>query len=469
MQDQYGHGHFEEPLGHKSAREFEEKIRSRDFYFIDLLKVDEIFHYYLDQNDLVKAQHLVNFARQSHPACADLDLKMAIIELEQGNCNFALQCVNEALEKSPMHFECCLLKAEILAQLDRYDEAIKLLRHLRAVAPSSEEVLLQMGNVAQLCGHTVHSEQYYREALQEAPNFVEAVYELAFLLESLSRHEEGIKIYEAFLNEHPYTADIWYQLGILYARVEQYEKAIEAFDFATVVKDDFGQAFYKKGRTLLYLDRPQEALKAFLEAATSQPKDVHTLYYIGQTYRDLQVPKDAIRYFHYVGKIDPDYADAWLGIGYCLEKGQKYLEAVHYFQKAFRLDEENEEICFAIASCEFRLGNRFSALEYLQYALDIKPDAVFIWNGWAAILAEEQGVRAAADFLEEGIKRNPKNSAIYYLAAAYAYKAGFEEKAIGNFQNGLLLDHSYHELFFRYAPEARKDPMIMDLVTRYSY
>ncbi len=427
MQDQYGRGHFEEPHGHKSAREFEEMRRNRDFYFIDLLKVDEIFHYYLDQNDLVKALSLITFARQSHPQSAELDLKMAIIELEQGNCNFALQFVEDALAISPMHFECSLLKAEILAQLDRYDEAIKLLHHLRAVAHSTEEVLLQMGNVAQLCGHTQHSEQYYRQAIKEAPDFVEATYELAFLLESLGRHEEGIKIYENFLDAHPYTADIWYQLGILYARLEHYEKAIEAFDFATVVKDDFGQAHYKKGRTLLYLDRPEEALRAFLEAATHQPKDVHTLYYIGQTYRELDSPQNAIRYFHYVGKIDPDYADAWLGIGYCLEKSKKYLEAVHYFQKAFRLDEENEEICFAIASCEFRLGNRFSALEYLQYALDIKPDAIFIWNGWAAILAEEQGARAAAEFLEEGIKRNPKNSALYYLNAAYAYEAGIED------------------------------------------
>ena len=75
-----------------------------------------------------------------------------------------------------------LFKSDLLAQLERYEEALSTLQDLMAFTDKREEVYLHMGNVAQVCGQAEDSESFYQMALSINPEFKEAVYELGISL-----------------------------------------------------------------------------------------------------------------------------------------------------------------------------------------------------------------------------------------------------------------------------------------------
>ncbi len=474
MQNFYGSNSGEDDRGRKMARDFEERLRQGYQTYIDLLSVEEIFQYYLSELNLLKAAKLIRYAQLIHAESAELLRKEAWLEMELRQHEAALLCIEQALNLDPMDPEIIFLKTEILARLDRYDEAIELLRSMLSITLSPKEVLLQMGNVAQMCGKESQSEQYYREALNHAPDFEEAVYELAFLLESLDKEEEAIHVYEDFLEKRPYAPHVWYELGRLYVQSELLEKALEAYDYAIIVqetidKSAYFRAIYQKGIILLDMGQAREAMACFLKANDCQPNDMHNLFYMGRAYQAEGLLKDAIRYFQRVVKLDADYMEAWAEIGACLERCEKFLEAVYYYQKAYRLEEENEKLAFRIACCEYKLGNLFSAQEHLCQALELQADAICIWKEWAALLTADGRPGAALAFLEKGLESHPKNPEWYYLFAGYAFLNRQQALGINKLRNALLMDVDQVHLFFDIVPDLEQDVLIQGLIAQYTH
>lgn len=467
MPEEFGFHDFEEHRAQQNAREFEKKLQRNERFFIDLHQIDEIFQYYGQQQSWDKARRLLRFALETYPSNADLYYKMARLEIEAAEIEQALEEIDTALQFSPGNYEYLMLRGEVMARLDRYDEAQELLEDLIPLTEHPEEVFIQLGNVAQLCNEFEDSAQYYRQALRLAPDFEEALMELAFLLESEDRSSEAAGLYEDFLENYPYAASIWYQHGLLLHKTGNYERALEALDYALAIRDDFAAAYIQKGQVQMDMDRHHDALRTFLEAGTVAPRDTHTLYQIAECYEHLELFPDAIRYYNKVTDLDPDYIEAWVGLGFCLEKRERYLEAVHFYHKAFRLDEENEEVCLALAICEYKLGNQHSAYLFLERAIALAPHELTIWQDWSELLYEQDNFTGAIAVLEEGIKLNPSLVELYYQCAAYSLSSGFPQKGLRYLENALLLDYESHYLLFHHEPSLKDDRDVRALLRQY--
>ncbi|MCB0840546.1 MAG: tetratricopeptide repeat protein, partial [Bacteroidetes bacterium] len=266
MQDYPGYNDFEEQQASKKARQFEDQLRQKRYLFIDLIQVEEIFEYYWQKNELSKARDLIHFAIQTYPTTGDLYFKLARIDYELGKFEDSLENVDIALEQNPFDREYVLFKSDLQARLEDYEGALYSLQELMALTDNHEEIYLQMGNIAQICGYPIESESFYKMALSLNPYFEEALYELAFLFESEDNLEGAIQIYENFLDEFPYTEQIWYHLGVLHRKNNNYEKALEAFDYAILINDSLHLAYFNKGQVWVELGNYPEAIRAFLEA-----------------------------------------------------------------------------------------------------------------------------------------------------------------------------------------------------------
>jgi tetratricopeptide (TPR) repeat protein len=336
---------------------FEARLNQKEIAFIDLLTVKEIFHFYLRHEKLEEAERLLDYADNFHEgSCAMLRLR-ALLEMEKKNWEEALRQTEAALSCNPNDTELKFLQTELLAHLDRYDEAMGLLRELLAIDLEPKNVFLQMGNVAQLCGRDQQSEHYYRQALHHAPDFLDAVVELAFLLQSVDRHQDAITVYDTYLSNYPYQSRAWYELGRLYGTLGMTRKAVEAFDFAIVIRSDYFLAHYYKGSSLHQDGQYLLALRAFLEANVCLSHDESTWYHIGLCAQQLGAYPLAIRYYQRLSQRETYQLEAWVGLGESLEASERFLEAVHYYRKAYRDDESCEETALRMARCEFKLGN----------------------------------------------------------------------------------------------------------------
>jgi tetratricopeptide (TPR) repeat protein len=467
MQDYLGHGDFDRRDAGQIAKEFEQRLRSKELFFIDLMQVDEIFHYYLDIQEFQKALELVRFASRSYPSSADLYAKKARIFLEMGHPSTALDELETALSLAPYLEELLIFKADLLAQLDRYPEAIRTLEGMLGTAEMPEEIFLHMGNIAQMSGQIAESERFYLKALNPETGFIEPLYELAFLYEGEQRFADAIQLYQSYLDQQPYSEGVWYHLSLLHRKTGNAILALDAVEYALAVRDDFHPAWIQKGQIMLEMGREYEALQAFLEAGNLQPKDPQTQYQIGEAFERLEAYTDAIRHYHKASRQDPEYLDAIMGVGFCLEKQGRFMEALNYYEKAFRLDDEHPELCFCLAVCEYKLGHRYRSYQYLDRCLKLTPEEVVYWQDWAQLLYDHKNAEGAIVYLTEAIRHHPTEADLYYQAAAYSFHTGDEAQGLELLENGLLVDAGKHYLLFHIAPELRKNAAVTRLICQY--
>ncbi|MEM8890782.1 MAG: tetratricopeptide repeat protein [Bacteroidota bacterium] len=467
MEEFFRNNDFEEQQTRASVREFENMLLEDSFFFIDLGKVEVIYNYYFQTNELHKARKLVDFALQSHPSSGALYYKLAKLEFEYGQYGNALGFIDTALSYSPLQIDYSIFKAEILVRLDRNKDSLDLMEEVLNISTRPEEIYMTMGNLAQISGDPVLSEEYYKRSLAIKPDFEEAVYELAFLLESEDRLTDSIALYEAYLDDYPYSEMVWYNLGVQYRKTGNYERAIECFDYCLAINDELSAAYFQKGQLQMDLGRYQDALQSFLEANSLTPYDVHTLFHVADCYENLNMFRDAIRYYTKTSQVDPDFLDAFIGIGYCLEKQEKFMEAIHYYEKAFKLDDENPDVCMSIATCEFKLGNKHSSYMYLERAIQLNPQDVSIWQDWSSLLHEYTQYEGAISFLEEGLKYNPSEAELYFQLAAYCLETGHRSKGLNYLEHGLLLDYQAHYYLFHVDASLKHEPEVMELIRIY--
>jgi len=467
MQDYHGHNDFEEQRARSRAKDFERRLRTETGIFLDLHQVNEIYNYYFHTQQIGKAHDLLTYALTTYPSNGDLHYKQARLYAEQKHYYKGVTSVDRALTYSPHHREYTFYKADLLARLDRYHEAISELEMLLAYTSDMEGVWMHMGNIAQICSRPTDSERFYRMALEVNPAYEEALFELAFLLESEDQLERAITLFQDYLDTYPYAAVAWHHLGLAYKKLGQIDKALEAFDFALVIQDDFTTAYFQKGVLLLEKQRYQEAIACFLQVSQYSPKDLHNLYHIAECFENLSLYRDAHRYYHKVTELDPDYVDAWVGMGFCLKERDRHYEALHYYQKAFELDSEHVDLCLALGMCEYKLGHYHTAYQYLERAVSLSPEDVTIWQEWAEMLYEAENYTGAITYLEEAIRLHSQAADLYYHCAAYCYECGMEDKGQMYLENGLLLDHKNHQQIFQIAPSLRSDESVQELISLY--
>ncbi|TAE60209.1 MAG: tetratricopeptide repeat protein [Bacteroidetes bacterium] len=468
MLEEYGYNDYEERRAQASAQEFEQILRSRRFVFMDLVQVDEIFNYYVRTNEIGSAQKLIEYAIRSHPSSGDLYHKQARLDLELGHVDKALGNIDTALSYSPMTAEYVLFKADILARVDRYAEAVTLLEDFSGFFDHPEEVYLQMGNVAQICGKTDESERFYRKALALSPTYEDALYELAFLMESDERIEDAISLYHTFLDEFPYSSLVWLNLSMLYRKMGNFELALDALDYAIVVQDDLNSAWYHKGQLLQDMGRLPEALQAYLSAVSIQADDLQSIYSVADCYETLELFHEAYRYYRKATRLDPEYLEAWLGMGSCMEQRERYLEAINYYRRALQLDEENMDACLSLAVCEYKLGNHHSAYFYLEQALTANPQELSIWQDWAELLREHGNHFGAITYLEEALKIHSQEAELYFQIAAYCLETDQRDRGLMYLENGLVLDYESHFLLFHFDAGLMEDKEVLRMIESYA-
>src|SRR5689334_16982743 len=100
-----------------------------------------------EENELIKRceDHL----RKEKAEVFDLDAYEQIIEhyMFKSKHNKALQAVNQAISQYPYSTELIAIKAQVLSNLEEYDQALELLEQAHAIQPNDPEIYLTIGSI----------------------------------------------------------------------------------------------------------------------------------------------------------------------------------------------------------------------------------------------------------------------------------------------------------------------------------
>src|SRR5689334_13191321 len=105
--------------GNELIKRFEDHLRKKKAEFFDLDAYEQIIDYYM--------------FRSKH--------------------NKALQAVNQAISQYPFSTELISIKAQILSNLEEFDEALKLLEKAHALQPNDPDIYLTKGSILSLQGN----------------------------------------------------------------------------------------------------------------------------------------------------------------------------------------------------------------------------------------------------------------------------------------------------------------------------
>ena len=414
----------------------------------------------------------------------------------------ALTAVERAMEQYPFSGELVAAKAQVLSNLERYEEAEQLLSDYRAVNPYDMDALLNLGSVytlqqkyqdaiALLEDALVQAEDmrdeiffnlglayqgqgkweeaivHYKAAIDLNLSHEGALYELAYCLDQVGELENSLSYYSKFIDEDPFSAAAWYNLGIVYNKLERFDEAIEAYSYALAIDEQFSSAHFNLGNACLSAGRWSEAVEAFRQTLDLEGPGSEVYCSFGLAYEGMGQFDLALRYFQKSTKLDPLYDEAWFGAGVCMEKKEQWHQALHFYGKAVKLDFNNPGYWKAMARMDFKIGNIVSALSAFEEAARLDPTDREVWLEWSAAYYEQGDPGLAADVLVDALSELADDAEIRYRLAAYLILEGRMQEALHHLHQALETDLDRHDILFDYFPKADMQGNLLRFINQF--
>ena len=166
-----------------SIERYEQMIRNKDAYFFDVEAFLNIIDYYIERNDPVKALQVVEFAQSQHPDSVEFLLREAQLLAMVDRYNEALAILDKAEMITPTDADLFMIRGSIYSQQQKFELAIENFNKAIPLADELDLLYLNLAYVYESWGDYDKAINYLALCLEDNPENEVAMYELAFCLE----------------------------------------------------------------------------------------------------------------------------------------------------------------------------------------------------------------------------------------------------------------------------------------------
>ena len=103
-----------------SIERYEEMIRNKDAYFFDVDAFVNIVDYYIEKNDPVKALQVIEYAQDQHPDSVEFLLREAQLLAMVERFDDALYILSKAEKITPLDPDLYMIRGSIYSQLQQF-------------------------------------------------------------------------------------------------------------------------------------------------------------------------------------------------------------------------------------------------------------------------------------------------------------------------------------------------------------
>ena len=361
-----------------------------------------------DQSTRDGLQHSFDRLLKKYPNNGQLIFGKALLLQQDGDAKGALQLLEDN-PPQPGEIAPILLRARILANLDRGNEALPLLEKNIRQNPDDKRLRLTYARMLVEQNRMDDAKAQFASLLQQYPEDDELRYSLALVCLEAKAWDEaasylaelverGSHVDSAHLNlgriaeerDDPQGALAEYaqvgagtdylpaqlrQADILIASGRAAEAARRLADARSSQPDYAIQLYLIEAETLANNERPEQARQVLDKALVQNPDDLNLLYtraMLAEKRNDLaQMEKD----LRAIIQREPDNAMALNALGYTLtDRTTRYAEARGLIEKAHRINPDDPAVLDSMGWVNYRLGNLDDAEKYLRQALERFPD-----------------------------------------------------------------------------------------------
>jgi len=428
----------------------------------------------------VEAGQAAPDARSHRPdsSLLNADFERAREMLQRGSLDEALTAAQAGLERSPRSVDGLNLLGMILYQQKRYGESGEVLQNALKINSRSTATLnnLAINFVSQ--GKVDQAERTFRETLRIAPQDRSANFNLGLLLLSQKKPKEAIlalqrvhpadssvllnlvqaqlmagltapalRTAETLSRQNAKDVKLHFTLGVVLASKKQYGPAIHEFEIANALQPrtieilhDLGQAYLRDGQ----FSKAEATLEQGLELDRNSAE---TLYLLAQCLADQNKDIEALELLVRARKIAPENIDVILLIARLSMKQQFYEDAIVLLREGIKLDAARAEFHAALGESYFTVGKVDAAVEEFKLLLQLDHSArSYTYMG---LCQRHLGkLDAAKDYLNLGLKLDPRDSVILFNLGVIAKKQQEQAQAEQYLRQALKINPNYEEALF---------------------
>jgi tetratricopeptide (TPR) repeat protein len=240
----------------------------------------------------------------------DVLFRSATVSRRHGDLEAAINQLEKALERQPMHFDATCELAACLFDAGFKALATKRFERALLIKPGSTWVLYSLAVALMHMNQLGAAKRRLSQLLEREPGHIDACLTLASIEQTLGSDGEADKIYRRVLADHPQSAKTWYA-WVMQRQWRAEDPEIPRFLLASDAADhDEDNAIlfgYARGKLYDDLGDYERAMHSYQEAnrrqARQQCYDYHSQVDFFSRYRDWQ-SRDRLRTFEAVATAD---------------------------------------------------------------------------------------------------------------------------------------------------------------------
>lgn len=306
--------------------------------------------------------------------------------------------------------------------------------------------------------------------------FVDTLFEQAFLLHQNGESEQAEKLYISIVNKMPGRADVLHLLGILCGQQGRYEESLIWLRKALAVQPNSATFHNSVGNVYRHLGNVEQATHHYRYALKLHPNSPATNNNLGILYHKQNQLSEAEAYYRAAVTIKPDYADAYFNLSTVYTLQQKYEdaianlrlalqyqpnhiqanthlaqlllqtgqteEAVEYYQARLKIDPTHADSHHQLAVALTRQSNTEQAITHYLQTLALQPDHLEALHNLGVLYLQQRKPEMALQYYLRLLELQPNLDTYYNLGVIYLYQDRHED-AINYLKEALRLDSNF--------------------------
>jgi tetratricopeptide (TPR) repeat protein len=253
--------------------------------------------------------------------------------------NEALIDIDKALIIAPDNLGYLMLKVDLCLRNGNMTECYKVLQHAEELYPENQEVLLKMGELTFDSRDFDRSLEYLSKVTAKDADNRTALFMKGYIYKEKGDTASAVQFFRRVCDKYPTYALAFEELGVLYATRNE-----------------------------------PMALEYLNTARQLEPSNTNVLYNLAMFYQNNEDMENAETLYRQILDINPNSADAYHNLGYIeLFHYRDYDRAIEFFNKALECDAMHSASYFN-RGCAYKLsGNQKAADADFQTALGLDP------------------------------------------------------------------------------------------------
>jgi tetratricopeptide (TPR) repeat protein len=311
-----------------------------------------------------------------NPGNTDLVQRMVALYKELGNLSNALSLIDDMIENSSDEVPGLKMqKVIILWEMQRFDEAMKVILALERELPDSDRVSFMAGIALAKANRRKEASGRFERIQNESPLKSDAMKQQAVMLKEDGDLNGAVALLRVLSSRKDSDVSVYLLWGELLADENRFTEALAAIDSGLIRFPGDIKLLFSKGAYFERTGDKRSAESVFRELVTRDPNNAAALNFLGYMFAEQGINLDeAEELIQRALKIQPDNGGYLDSLGWVYFQKKQYQRALEILERAVILEKDEGVIWEHIGDALIALGDKQKALVKYREALRLKND-----------------------------------------------------------------------------------------------